>query len=174
MSILQRWVDPNKEVLPPSCNEFQTPLDMFEALNKEFNFEYDLACRESNKRVENGLCYPKVDSLKVDWHKLSKGWLWLNPPYSPLKPWVEKVQKEFLLGAKIVMLIPPILNTRYFAKVMPSELRMIVGRVAFVNPDGRPMKGNSHDSCLCIYGPPVMPKVTYVNRDEITTGSKPE
>jgi hypothetical protein len=30
------------------------------------------------------------------------------------------------------------------------------------------MRGNSHDSCLCIYGPPVMPKISYVNLKELT------
>lgn len=170
MSILDRWVTPEGERLPESNNEWQTPEWFFNSVNQEFDFQYDLACREYNKRVPRGLCYPEIDSLKTDWHKLSDGWLWLNPPYSPLKPWIIKAQDEYLKGAKIVMLIPPVFSTRYFSKVMPSEIRFIIGRIQFINPNGRPMKANSHDSALLIYGPSKMPKISYVNRDDFKTG----
>jgi phage N-6-adenine-methyltransferase len=156
--------------LPLSSNEFQTPDWVFDPLHREFNFQYDLACREHNKKLEKGLCYPKVNSLDIEWHKLSDGWLWLNPPYSPLKPWIQKAQREFLLGAKIVMLIPPILSTKYFSAVMPAEIRYITGRINFIGSDGKEMTGNSHDSALVIYGPPVMPKVSYIAREELRHG----
>lgn len=157
MSAPQKWIDKNSDTIPLSSNEFQTPDYIFEHFDKEFNFTWDLACTEANKKCDNGL----YDSLNEDWHKLD-GWLWLNPPYSPLKLWVEKAQLEASKGAKICMLIPPILSTKYFSQYTPSEIRFILGRIPFIGADGIPMKGNSHDSCLVVYGNPVQPKVSYI------------
>lgn len=143
-------------------NIFETPDWLFKSLNTEFNFTFDLACN-----VENAKCakfYTEIEnSMTQDWSKL-EGWLWLNPPYSPLKPWIVKAQEENKKGAKIVVLCPPILSSRYFQKHLPSEIRFIVGRVPFIL-DGVEMKSNTHDSCLLIYDTKIrQPKITYVER----------
>lgn len=143
-------------------NEFHTPQWLFDALNMEFNFQVDLACTEQNKKCPVGL----TDSLNQPWRELSDGWMWLNPPYSPLKPWIEKAQSESLKGAKIVMLCPPLISSRYFSKVPPAQIRFILGRISFVR-DGKEMPGNSADSCLLIYGPPVKPDIVYIERDSL-------
>jgi DNA (cytosine-5)-methyltransferase 1 len=143
-------------------NDYETPKWFFDSLNKEFNFTFDLACSTENRKCLDG--YTKEDnSLLRDWHKLG-GWLWLNPPYSPIRQWIEKAQSESLLGAKIVMLIPPLIHTAYFNKVIPSEIRFIDKRLGFI-VDGKPMSGNTHYSCLCIYGPPTISKISLVKRD---------
>ena len=146
-------------------NVFGTPQWLFDTLNKEFEFSWDLACNDDNKKCENGYT-ENDDSLKQDWHKLD-GWLWLNPPYSPLKPWIVKAQAETKLGAKIVMLCPPIVTTKYFSEWLPSEIRFIVGRVPFLLNDVE-MKANTNDSCLLIYEQKIrQPKITYIRRDEL-------
>lgn len=146
-------------------NSFETPDWLFKSLDGEFNFTFDLACTRKNAKTENGFFYPETNSLDQDWHKID-GWLWLNPPYSPLKPWIKKAQQESLLGAKIVVLCPPILSTRYFSEVSPSEIRFIVGRVPFIL-NGTEMRANTSDSAVIIFGPPVMPKISYVERDHL-------
>lgn len=163
MSKISKWQNPDKGNIPLSSNEFGTPQKVFDLFDDEFHFEWDLACRKSNTKCKKGLFVEDMDSLLVDWHQLSDGWLWCNPPYSPLKPWVVKAQKEFLKGAKIVMLIPPFLGSQYFSDVIPSEIRIIKGRVAFIGSDGVPMKSNTNDSCLLIFGPPVIPKFSYID-----------
>lgn len=145
-------------------NEFATPQWLFDAIDAEFNFTTDLACTPENQKCPKGL----YDSLNEEWHKRD-GWLWLNPPYSPLKPWIKKAQSEFLKGAKIVVLCPPIVSTRYFSEVPPAQIRFIVGRVPFVL-NGEEMKSNTHDSCLLIYGPPVKPDIVYIERDKLRAG----
>jgi hypothetical protein len=88
----------------------------------------------------------------------------LNPPYSPLKPWIKKAQEESAKGARIVVLMPAIISTRYFSEVAPAQIRFIVGRVPFVR-DGVEMPGNTKDNCLVIYGPPMRTDVVYIERD---------
>ncbi len=147
-------------------NSYETPQWLFDGLNKEFNFTLDLACTEENKKCPHGLTFPEYDSLKMDWHKLTDGWMWLNPPYSPLKPWIQKAQQESRKGAKIVVLCPPHVSTRYFSEIPPAQIRFILGRVPFVL-NGEEQKGNTSDSCLLIYGPPVKPDIIYVERESL-------
>ena len=126
-------------------NIFTTPDWLFDSLNKEFDFQWDLACEKNNSKCNQMLNSEKYDSLKVDWHKLCDGWLWINPPYSPLKPWIVKAQQENKKGAKIVVLSPPILST-----------------------DGVEMKSNTGDSCLLVFDTKIrQPNIVYVKRDEI-------
>lgn len=162
MSKYSKWQNENRAAIPVSSNEFETPQAVYDHFDNEFSFEWDLACRKTNVKCNNGLFVEDVDSLTVDWHKLSKGWLWCNPPYSPLRPWIEKAQQEFLKGAKICMLVPPFLGSAYYSTVIPSEIRLIKGRIKFIGADGVPMKANTNDSCLLVFGPPVIPKLTYI------------
>ena len=146
-------------------NVIETPSWLFDALNKEFNFTHDLACLPINKKCPAGFT-PEDDSLAKDWSALN-GWLWLNPPYSPLKPWIKKAQEENEKGAKIVVLCPPIITTKYFSQWLPSEIRFIVGRVSFLK-NGLEMKGNTADSCLLIYDTKVrQPNIKYISRDSL-------
>lgn len=151
-----------KEMFKPiHGNIYETPDWLFRTLNEEFNFSYDLACSEDNTKCDHYYTESQ-DSLLQHWHKLD-GWLWLNPPYSLLKRWIEKAQKENALGAKIVVLCPPILTTRYFKQRLPSEIRFIVGRIPFLL-DKKEMKSNIHDSCLLIYDTTVrQPLINYID-----------
>jgi len=151
MSANRKWVEQTviKEAMTESSNYFETPDLFFKKWNEIYDFKFDLSANEGNSKCPKYYTEAQ-DSLKQDWHQIN-GWLWLNPPYSPLKPWVQKAQQEADKGAKIVMLIPPILNTRYFAERLPSEIIYIVGRLPFLNYKKIPMKGNSHDSCLVVY-----------------------
>lgn len=146
-------------------NVYNTPQWLFDTLNREFNFTWDLACDDDNSKCENFIS-KKKDSLKHPWHTLD-GWLWLNPPYSPLRPWIEKAQLENSKGARIVVLCPPIITTRYFQNHLPSEIKFIVGRLPFIL-NGKEMKGNTNDSMLLIYDTKIrQPKITYVERESL-------
>jgi hypothetical protein len=81
-----------------------------------------------------------------------------------------KAQEENKKGARIVMLVPPVLNTKYFANYPPNEIRLIVGRLAFVL-DGVQMKSSTQDSCLLIFDnkkTKVRPLVKFVQRNSLT------
>lgn len=148
-------------------NIFETPNWLFNSLNKEFDFQWDLACETDNAKCKNMLNSENYDSLHEDWYTLSNGWLWLNPPYSPLKPWIIKSQEENKKGAKIVVLCPPIITTKYFSQWLPSEIRFIIGRVPFLM-NGIEMKSNTNDSCLLIFDNKIrQPNIIYIQRDDL-------
>lgn len=108
-------------------NVYETPKWLFDALDDEFDFQFDLACNKENAKCTNFFT-EEDNSLSKEWHKIGDGWLWLNPPYSPLKPWIVKAQEENRKGARIVVLCPPIITSRYFKEHLPSEIKFIVGR----------------------------------------------
>lgn len=151
-------------------NIFETPSWLFDSLNEEFSFTVDLACEKENAKCSSFIT-SEENSLSFNWYELD-GWLWLNPPYSPLKPWIVKAQEENKKGAKIVVLCPPIITTKYFSQWLPSEIRFIVGRVPFIK-DGIEMKFNTNDSCLLIYDEKIrQPNIIYVKRDDLRNVNK--
>ena len=114
--------------------DWNTPKSLFDKLNDEFNFKWDLAATK-----ENSLCskyYTKeTDGLKQEW----VGVCWLNPPYgdksSKMVDWIKKAHQSTQENPDltVVMLIPARTNTKWWANyIMKSaEIRFIVGRPKF-------------------------------------------
>jgi phage N-6-adenine-methyltransferase len=152
-------------------NNYETPDWFFQSLCKEFRFSFDLCATKKSSKCKS-FYGPIDDALSQDWFLLP-GWLWINPPYSPLEPWIQKIQREAQLGAKIVALVPPVVCTNYFVEFLPSEIRFIVGRINFF-AHGVEVVGNRQDSCLMIFDKqkPVTPKVSWVRRDDLMKGKK--
>lgn len=110
---------------------------LFEVLNRRFNFTWDLACNEDNCLVKDGetvsgWSQPEFDSLIMPWYA-HDGWQWLNPPFKDIKPWAMKCAEEARKGAKIVMLTPASVGSKWFADhVYPNAyVRILTGRVTF-------------------------------------------
>ncbi len=79
---------------------------------------------------------------------------WLNPNYSDITPWMQKVVEQAKRGFTTVMLCPADNGEdRYgdFVHGVASEYRTITGRIAFLNADGRPVSGNTRGSALIVY-----------------------
>lgn len=112
-----------------NSDEWATPQNLFDELNKEFGFELDPCATE-----ENAKC-PKFYTLKED--GLTKNWggqtVFVNPPYSQIAKWAKKCYEEWQAGATVVMLIPSRTDTRYFHDYIygKAELRFIKGRLKF-------------------------------------------
>lgn len=126
-----------------------TPSNIYCPLDDEFNFVFDLACDEINCQCESGFYYPEFDALNLDWPL--NGWLWLNPPYRPIRDWIQKAQEQAKRGCKIMMLMPAMgFGNKYFHKWLPTEIRFFVGRVKFEQV-GKEELPNTRDSALFIF-----------------------
>lgn len=130
---------------------WQTPLPIFESLNKEFNFVCDVAASRENK-----LCNMYFDEdgnaldVNCNWFKSN----WCNPPYSNITPWVQKAKVEHEKGKTIVMLVPADTSVKWFKEAYNScnEVRFISGRLAFINTETqKPVSGNNKGSVLFIW-----------------------
>ena len=108
---------------PTQPDDWETPRDFYEELNKEFNFDFD-PCPLAHDM--------SWDGLEIDWGQRS----FVNPPYTKklLGRFVRKAHQESLKGKVAVCLIPASTDTALFHDViLPSatEIRWVRGRLKF-------------------------------------------
>ena len=112
-------------------DNYATPPELYNELNKEFNFDFD-PCPYNEDEIIN-------DGLKIDWGKSN----FVNPPYS------QKLKEQFIIkgieemkkGNVSVFLIPVSTSTKLFhdyIKPNANEIRFLKGRVKFgkINDNG--------------------------------------
>lgn len=111
--------------------EWETPQDLFDELDKEFNFQLDVCATKENAKV--GRFYNKSeDGLSKEW----LGTCWMNPPYGrEIGKWVFKAFCEGKNGTTVVALLPARTDTRWFHDYIynKAEIRFIKGRLKFSN-----------------------------------------
>lgn len=110
--------------------EWETPQDLFKALDDEFYFTLDPCCTHENAKCEKH--YTKAeDGLAQDWTGET---VFCNPPYGrKMTPWIEKCYRHYIGGGTAVMLIPARTDTKAFHKYIwgKAEIRFIQGRLKF-------------------------------------------
>ncbi|QLO47361.1 phage N-6-adenine-methyltransferase [Enterobacter cloacae] len=137
---------------------WRTPPALFASLDAEFCFQLDAAaaphnalCRKFITAEQNTLEMPWADYLSIP------GYVWLNPPYSDITPFVKKASAESTNQIGTVMLVPADTSVGWFKEAIQtaSEVRLITaGRLAFINPvTGKPVSGNNKGSMLIIWRP---------------------
>lgn len=114
-----------------NTNEWYTPQDFFDNLNKEFGFTVDVCATDENTKVKGRYFTQKDDGLAQNWDREI---VWCNPPYGrELKKWVKKASNT--KGGVVVMLIPARTDTSYFHDYIyqkPNvEIRFIRGGLKF-------------------------------------------
>ena len=130
---------------------WQTPKEVFEYLNKDFNFSCDVAASAENALCDN---YISADdnalSLDKDWSRVN----WCNPPFSNIDPWVSKAIEQRKKGNTTVMLLPSDTSVKWFKKAFnsASSVVFITGRLAFINADTkRKVNGNNKGSVIFMW-----------------------
>ena len=128
----------------PHSDHWATPKQLYDELNREFNFDFDPCPLHSD-----------FNGLEIEWGNSN----FVNPPYS------RKLKEAFVLkaieqkskGKKSVLLLPVSTSTKLFHDhIQPNakEVRFIKGRVAFlgINTKGEYVtdKKPMHDSMIVI------------------------
>ena len=119
-----------------SPQEVGTPQDLFDAVNKNFNFRWDLASTKELAKCEyyfgpDHEFATHRDSLEVDWTSL-KGPLWLNPPHGNITPFYEKCRKNQIKnGPLIVSLVPLDQADWYLHNAHGNVVQWNVGRIKY-------------------------------------------
>lgn len=111
-------------------DDWATPQDFFDKVQKEFGLEIDVCASEENTKL------PLYYTQAMD--GLSRSWVgarcWMNPPYGrEIGKWVEKAATG---GASVVVaLLPARTDTKYFHEYIYNkpnvEVRFIKGRLKF-------------------------------------------
>ena len=131
-------------------DNWETPKDLYNELNNEFNFDFD-PCPINFDEIT-----PDKDGLLIEWGKRN----FINPPYSrKLKEaFVKKAISESKKGKLCVCLIPVSTSTKLFHEhILPNktEIRFLKGRVKFkgYNTKGQLVdnKCGMHDSMIVVF-----------------------
>lgn len=134
-----------------SSDHWATPPDVMAALVEEFGlFDLDPCCRPETAKAPIFFT-PEQDGLDREWH----GRVFLNPPYSKPRPWLDKAAQEVAAGraSLVVALLPVRTDTRWFhdAVLPKAELRFLRGRVRWLGWQGTPIPAPKDPSMLAIY-----------------------
>lgn len=117
-------------------DDWGTPQDLFDALDREFGFTLDPCADDSNHKCDKYYTVEQ-DGLSQDWNGET---VFCNPPYSRKTKnnagqitWVKKCYEESQKGNTVVMLIPARTDTIMFHDYIlgKAEIRFIKGRVKF-------------------------------------------
>lgn len=117
-----------EQLFSSKSDEWATPQDFFNQIDRKFGFLCDVCATEENAKCD--IYFDKdQDGLKEDWLQRN----WCNPPYSNIVDWVFKAHTEALNGNLTVMLIPSRTDTRWFHDVIYKkyQIEFIRGRLKF-------------------------------------------
>lgn len=109
--------------------DWGTPRDFFDRLDREFGFTLDAAANEHNAKCERYFT-AEDNALQQRW----TGTVWLNPPYGrEVGEWVRKAYEESQQLATVVVLIPARTDTQYWHDyvMQAAEIRLVKGRLRF-------------------------------------------
>jgi len=123
-------------------DNWQTPKDLYDKLNEEFNFNFDPCPRA-----------PTFDGLSIDW----KERCFVNPPYSKIKEFLIKAHNEIGAGRTDVAVFLTFANTdtAWFHDYIldkNAEIRFIRKRVKFLDAEGNIQNSAMRPSIIAILG----------------------
>lgn len=157
----------------PFVDDRETTPEVFDALHERFRFTIDVAASKENAKL------PRFYTLEDD--GLEQSWagerVWVNPPYSDIRPWVEKAWFEaehfgedgplgILTRAQLIVMLLPANRTeqRWWVDLVEPYRRerggsltveFLAGRMRFIPPGEDSVKPNSRPPfgcCLVIWG----------------------
>ena len=112
-------------------DDWETPQDLFDELDKEFHFTLDAASSDLNAKCEKHYTI-EDDGLSQSWEGNN---VFLNPPYGrTMKDWMRKAYEESQReNTTVVALVPARTDTAWFHDYVygKSELRFLRGRLKF-------------------------------------------
>lgn len=123
----------NSSLFSSKDMNWETPLDLFEKIDKVYNFDLDVCAVPETAKCDRYFT-PEIDGLLQEWD----GVCWMNPPYGREQiKWIEKASESKSIT---VCLIPARPDTKVWQNIIfkhASAICFIKGRLKF---------GNSKDS----------------------------
>ena len=115
-----------------SGRDWETPPEVFDPLNAEFNFTLDVCAKPETAKVRRYFTEAE-DGLRQSW---AGEVCWMNPPYGrEIYDWTAKALAESRAGATVVGLLPASTDLEWWHRDVlhrRAEIRYIRGRVRFL------------------------------------------
>lgn len=138
----------NAGLMSSKTELWATPPEIFDPLNKEFEFTLDACALPENTKVKQFFS-PEDNSLIQEW----TGTVWMNPPYGrEISKWMKKAFESSLTGATVVCLVPARTDTVWWWDyAMKGEIRFIKGRIKFIDFVGNANQAAPFPSAIVIF-----------------------
>ena len=133
----------NALMFSSATDEWETPQALFDQLNAEFEFGWDLAASRENTKVPGRFFHKGYSAFDSAWTP-NAGVYWCNPPYSrglQAKFIAKAAEDTARYGSTVVMLLPARTDTKAFhAHIYDAsqwserpgvEIRFLPGRLKF-------------------------------------------
>lgn len=141
-----------------SKQDYATPTEFMAAARKKLGivaFAFDFAANKRNAKADrfwsardNSLKMPIATWLAVTMRvgHGSKGWGWLNPPFSKIYPWAERCHALQKAGGRVAFLVPASVGSNWFVEFVAKRAHVLFlhGRLCF---DG---KGPYPKDCILV------------------------
>ena len=123
-----------KILFSSNCDEWRTPVDLFDRYNDIFGFNLDVCATEQNKLCEHFFT-EKFSCLVNPWIKAKAEAAWMNPPYGKdigifTRRAIQQTQEHKLIT---VSLLPARTDTAWFQELIKAAwvVDFLKGRVKF-------------------------------------------
>lgn len=121
----------NRSLMTSNQEAWETPDDMFAALDAEFDFDLDVCADAANAKL-NHYYDKQIDAFAQPW----VGRIWMNPPYGKeIKKWVARAHRavETHEAEVVVCLLPARIGSRWWVQhvLQADEIREVQGRLRF-------------------------------------------
>ncbi len=159
---------------------WMTPKFVFDYYDRRFNFTCDFAASHENALCEHYFSEPDdngeggaLGCSPDDGCLDGSVAVWCNPPYSNIKPWVQKCYTMAEATGKVfVMLIPADTSVKWFKLAFEhcTECHFISGRLSFINEETKqPVNGNNKGSVVFVFDPqsPFKQQATLIDRESM-------
>lgn len=141
----------------PEVDDRATSPEVFDPLNERFRFTIDVAASAENAKCERYYSI-KNDGLEQCWYGER---VWCNPPYSNIRPWVEKAWAEWPYAELIVMLLPQNRTEQAWWQELVEPRRdqlgyedlrteFLPGRLRFIAPGATEIRPNERPPFGCV------------------------
>lgn len=155
-------------------DEWQTPPFITSWIKFYTPFDVDLCATKDNALAKTYFS-KQENCLDRDWHKFGKVG-YCNPPYSNVRPFLEKAIQERDQGFRSIFLIPSPNGERHYHDCVfgqADKIVFITGRLSFSTPQNKPVNGNPRGSCLIYYTPnETETRMEWVDRDVMRRRTK--
>lgn len=136
-------------------DNFRTPKNLYNQLDRIFNFTLDAACTTEDCKCSCGLYHDKgFNALDCCWGGER---VFCNPPFSKKAEFIAKAYNEVINGncPIVVMILPSnCQDSKAFQQYIKKNFfyETLCGRVSFVDPKtGEPMKGNNSGTTIVYF-----------------------
>lgn len=135
--------------------DWETPQELFDSLDVEFDFELDAFASDTNAKCKNYFTEGD-DAFKQDWTKYRS--IYINPPYTSrvqdkvLKKVMDTINHPDWSGV-IVLLLPARTDTKRWHDYIfnkADDIRFLRGRLKF-EVDGVPKGSSTFPSAVIVY-----------------------